>query len=75
MVEEFIPEPTDEPDVPEIIIRKKKFEYTPMSAEEAVMQMNLLGHTFFVFNDADTGKTCVVYSRRDGNYGLIEPEN
>ena len=75
VVEEFIPEPTDEPDVPEIIIRKKKFEYTPMSAEEAVMQMNLLGHTFFVFNDADTGKTCVVYSRRDGNYGLIEPEN
>ena len=75
VVEEFIPEPTDEPDVPEIIIRKKKFEYTPMSAEEAVMQMNLLGHTFFVFNDADTGKTCVVYTRRDGNYGLIEPEN
>ena len=65
----------EEIDVPETIIRKKKFEYTPMSPEEAVMQMNLLGHTFFVFNDADTGKTCVVYTRRDGNYGLIEPEN
>lgn len=58
-----------------IIIRTKKFEYTPMSPEEAVMQMNLLGHSFFVFNDTDTGKTCVVYKRKDGNYGLIEPEN
>ena len=74
-VEDFIPEPADEPEIPEMIIRKKKFEYTPMSAEEAIMQMNLLGHTFFVFNDADTGKTCIVYTRRDGNYGLIEPEN
>ena len=59
----------------EIIIRTKTFEYTPMSAEEAIMQMNLLGHTFFVFNDAVTEKTCVVYKRKDGNYGLIEPGN
>ncbi len=68
-------EPTDESEDNEIIIRTKKFEYTPMSAEEAIMQMNLIGHTFFVFNDAVTGKTCVVYTRKDGNYGLIEPEN
>ena len=73
--EGFVDTTPDEPEVPEMIIRKKKFEYAPMSAEEAIMQMNLLGHTFFVFNDADTGKTCVVYTRRDGNYGLIEPEN
>ena len=59
----------------DIIIKVKKFEYTPMSAEEAIMQMNLLGHTFYVFNDAQTEKTCVVYKRKDGNYGLIEPEN
>ena len=59
----------------DIIIRTKKFEYTPMSPEEAVMQMNLLGHNFFVFNDSGTEKTCVVYKRKDGNYGLIEPEN
>lgn len=59
----------------DIIIKTKKFEYTPMSAEEAIMQMNLLGHTFYVFNDAQTEKTCVVYKRKDGNYGLIEPEN
>ena len=68
-------EPAEEPETNDIIIRTKKFEYTPMSPEEAIMQMNLLGHTFFVFNDAVTGKTCVVYTRKDGNYGLIEPEN
>ena len=67
-----VPEEAEESD---IIIRTKKFEYTPMSPEEAVMQMNLLGHTFFVFNDPVTEKTCVVYKRKDGNYGLIEPEN
>lgn len=68
-------EPQEEPESNDIIIRTKRFEYTPMSPEEAIMQMNLLGHTFFVFNDAVTGKTCVVYTRKDGNYGLIEPEN
>ncbi len=68
-------EPVEEAEEKGIIIRTKKFEYTPMSPEEAIMQMNLIGHTFFVFNDAVTGKTCVVYTRKDGNYGLIEPEN
>lgn len=57
-----------------IVIKTKKFEYTPMSVEEAILQMNLLGHSFFVFNDSETDKTCVVYKRRDGNYGLIEQE-
>ncbi len=71
---EIAPTDIDEQDGSDIIIRTKKFEYTPMSPEEAIMQMNLLGHTFFVFNDAITGKTCVVYTRKDGNYGLIEPE-
>lgn len=66
---------TEESEESDIIIRTKKFEYTPMSPEEAIMQMNLLGHTFFVFNDSASEKTCVVYKRKDGNYGLIEPEN
>ena len=66
---------SEETEDKDIIIRTKRFEYTPMSPEEAIMQMNLIGHTFFVFNDAVTGKTCVVYTRKDGNYGLIEPEN
>ncbi len=68
-------EAIDEPENNDMIIRTKKFEYTPMSPEEAIMQMNLIGHSFFVFNDAVTGQTCVVYTRKDGNYGLIVPEN
>ena len=44
-----------------------------MSAEEAIMQMNLLGHEFFVFRDAETEEVCVVYKRRNGDYGLIVP--
>ncbi|MBE6694134.1 MAG: ribosome-associated translation inhibitor RaiA [Ruminococcaceae bacterium] len=58
----------------DIIIRTKKFEFRPMSPEEAVMQMNLLDHEFYVFNDIASGDTCVVYRRHDGTYGLIEPE-
>lgn len=58
----------------DIIIRTKRFEFRPMSPEEAVMQMNLLNHEFYVFNDAVSGDTCVVYRRHDGTYGLIEPE-
>ena len=45
-----------------------------MSADEAVLQMELLGHSFFVYQDADTNNVSVVYKRKDGNYGLIEPE-
>ena len=56
-----------------LIIRTKKFEFRPMTPEEAIMQMNLLGHSFYVFNDSVTGDTCVVYRRNDGDYGLIEP--
>lgn len=59
---------------PEAIIRTKTFSTKPMSPEEAILQMNLLGHQFFVFNDDQTNQTCVVYIRRDGAYGLIVPE-
>ncbi|MBO5136614.1 MAG: ribosome-associated translation inhibitor RaiA [Clostridia bacterium] len=54
------------------IIKSKKVESKPMSAEEAVLQMNMLGHDFFIFNDAETDAVCVVYKRKGGNYGLIE---
>lgn len=56
------------------IVRTKRFALKPMDAEEAVMQMELLGHDFFVFRDADTSEVNVVYKRRDGNYGLIESQ-
>ncbi|MBR5614275.1 MAG: ribosome-associated translation inhibitor RaiA [Clostridia bacterium] len=56
------------------IIKKKKVESKPMSAEEAVLQMNMLGHDFFIFLNPDTRKDNIVYRRKDGNYGLIEAE-
>ena len=55
------------------IVRTKRFAVKPMAVDEAVMQMNLLGHSFFVFTNADTEDVNVVYRRKDGNYGLIEP--
>ena len=58
---------------PEFIIRTKRFYFKPMTPEEAILQMNLLGHQFFVFKDAETEETCVVYIRKDGTYGLIAP--
>ena len=57
----------------EFVIREKSFYFKPMSPEEAIMQMNLLGHDFFVFRDDHTEEVCVVYKRRDGDYGLITP--
>lgn len=56
------------------IVKTKKFAVKPMSPEEAVLQMELLGHSFFVFESADGEEVNVVYKRKDGNYGLIEPK-
>ena len=55
-------------------IRVKTFPFKPMTPEEAILQMNLLGHNFFAFTDADHGDICVVYKRKAGSYGLIVPE-
>lgn len=56
------------------VVRKKRFKIRPMSEGEAIEQMELLGHTFFLFADPKEGRVQVVYRRNDGNYGLIEPE-
>lgn len=56
------------------IVRVKRFQVTPMDEEEAIEQMELLGHDFFVFFNVNTGNINVLYRRRDGNYGLLEPE-
>lgn len=56
------------------IVRTKRFAMKPMTAEEAALQMEMLGHDFFFFLDAESDRHCVVYRRRDGNVGLIEPE-
>src|SRR5699024_11009230 len=57
------------------IVRKKRFNLKPMDSEEAILQMDMLGHAFFVFTNAETDDTNVVYKRKDGRYGLIEPMN
>ena len=70
---EFIPEPDDEDFEEEMtIVRRKQVELTPMVAEEAILQMEMLGHDFFVFLDMDTDDVSVVYKRRGNAYGLIE---
>lgn len=56
------------------IVRTKKFDIKPMYPEDACVQMELLGHSFYVFNNAETNEVNVVYRRKDGSYGLIEPE-
>lgn len=56
------------------VVRVKRFSMSPMDADEAIEQMELLGHTFFVYYDVDEGGVNVVYRRNDGNYGLIIPE-
>jgi len=56
------------------IVRTKRFALKPMDEEEAIMQMNLLGHSFFVFMNAETEEVNVVYKRKDKHYGLIEPD-
>ncbi|TDL98926.1 ribosome-associated translation inhibitor RaiA [Macrococcus brunensis] len=67
------PETEKEEEEPEIeIIRSKQFDLKPMDSEEAVLQMNMLGHDFYIFNDAETNGTNIVYRRKDGKYGLIE---
>lgn len=65
----------DVPEEPAFRIREKSFPVKPMSVEEAILQMNLLGHQFFVFRDAQTNTPCVVYKRKDNDYGLIVPED
>ena len=71
--EEFIDNDYDEDDTIKII-RTKKFGIKPMDAEEACIQMELLGHNFFVFRNADTDEVNVVYKRKGNTYGVIEPE-
>ena len=56
----------------ETIVKRKKLEMKPMDEEEAILEMNLLGHEFFVYKDMNTDNICVLYRRKDGNYGLIE---
>lgn len=64
----------EEEEVEEKIVKRKKVEVKPMSEEEAILQMELLGHQFYIFKDAETMKPTLVYKRKEGNYGVIETE-
>jgi putative sigma-54 modulation protein len=67
-----VPVPTTE-EVGSMIVKTKQFTMQPLSAEDAILQLELVGHDFFVFRNEETGDVNVVYRRRDGGYGLIEP--
>lgn len=63
----------EEDDKPKIV-RRKSFFVRPMNSEEAILQMELLGHNFFIYRSAETEEVNVIYKRKDGDYGVIEPE-
>jgi putative sigma-54 modulation protein len=65
---------TEEIETPKRLVKSKRFFVKPMPVDEAIRQMELLGHDFFLFMDADTERLNLLYRREDGNYGLIEPE-
>lgn len=56
------------------VVRTKRVSLKPMDAQEAILQMDMLGHSFFIFEDAETNGTSIVYKRHDGHYGLIETD-
>ena len=64
----------EEAEAPGTLIRRKQFALQPMDEEDAIEQMELLGHDFFIFLNTESNSTNVVYRRRDGNYGLLQPE-
>ena len=72
IVDEGAPSMSEELD--QQIVKTKQFPVKPMNAEEAVLQLELIGHDFFVFRNADTDEVNVLYRRRDGGYGVIEPQ-
>ena len=69
------PEPEDDADRPPEVVRVKRYVLRPMSPDDAAMQMEALGHDFFVFKNVDTDLVSVIYLRHDGDYGMIEPAN
>ena len=70
----FIEEEDERPEEDIRIVKTKKFAIKPIDPEEACLQMEMLGHNFYVFLHADTDQVNVVYRRKNGTYGLIEPE-
>lgn len=67
-------EPAEDDDENLAVVRTKRVSLKPMDSQEAILQMDMLGHNFFIFEDAETNGTSIVYKRRDGRYGLIETD-
>ena len=75
MLEAHIPETFVEEEKKFDVVKVKKFAVKPSNVEEAIMEMNLVGHQFYMFRDSETNEINVVYKRRDGKYGLLIPED
>lgn len=73
-MKEFFAEPAEYEEEGEFDIRTKSFSVKPMTPEEAILQMNITGHDFYMFRDGDSGEICVVYKRHGNKYGLIIPQ-
>ena len=76
-IEQYFAEESDTDVLPEesyTVVKTKNFVVQPLSVEEAILQMNMIGHEFFMFLNSATNQLCVVYKRKDNTYGLLEPE-
>lgn len=72
IIEDFEYELEDDFIEDEVIVKRKKLDLKPMDEEEAILEMELLGHNFFVYKDSNLDEICIIYKRKNGNYGLIE---
>ncbi len=73
-IQDFEYDLEDEYEEDEQIVKRKKVELKPIDEEEAIVQMEMLGHSFFVYKDVDSNKVCIIYKRKNGDYGVIETE-
>ena len=73
-IQDFEYDLEDEYEEDEKIVKRKKVELKPIDEEEAIVQMEMLGHSFFVYKDVDSNKVCIIYKRKNGDYGVIETE-
>ncbi len=72
LINDFEYDLVDELSEEEKVVKRKKVELKPIDEEEAIIQMEMLGHSFFVYKDVDTNEVCILYKRKNGNYGIIE---
>ena len=72
IIKDFDYDLQDEYEEEESVVKRKKIELKPIDEEEAIIQMEMLGHSFFVYKDVDTQNVCILYKRKNGDYGIIE---